>query len=828
MAASLAVSMLLGQASILGVNAASTTVQKSTVVHTVNNLAAVKLSSTTTAKLSSVNILSQDGQNTLTYTLTYQNNGNTVISLNDYWTKVKTKSGTVYTVSPISADKDKDKVLPGASVSVTYMSKIPKNLQFYDLYFQLIKWDFSQPNYERSLGSINVPSTYTIATPLNYSQKLAMNDSTAKIKISSASAVTSGNYNYLSVALNVENVGNTLLTNPGWKYVIQTVSGTTFNLTPDASSTSYDIQSQDNKTLNLIAKIPNQVSLKNLKLLVVQTDETSKSDYAVTMLKMNNTDPSSSVIGVNKTKTFTIADGAISTKVDSASTSQGNDQTNLSLQFIVKNTGNRKITVPEYTFEIQSGGAYYPVSTDSLTDLSLDPNESIIASLDATVPTINARKGMKLVLLAPTATQASNDQSSTETVMTSYPVAVYSIPEEAGQQNTLGSEQQIKNNYGNFGITLDSVQRVPWADGTLLTSKITIRNNGSTSAQLPTFSGLYKIDSTPLNVDTQLVDTNTTKVLPAGSQTNVYIVTKVPGDLDFNQLQIQLLQKISDNKTSSWVQFTKLGSLSAPKEVTSGSTADMNTSGKNVTLAEHKTYVYKGISSNVLYSEMIMQNVEASQTNLSQLVAYFESEDGQYYQADVKQIDHAAGPKSSSIVTFSAKVPKSLSTTGLKLIVGEGTKDSALTSIGEDSTGYVNAAVMDLTVDNREAQRSLENISLFPYTLNINSFTGYTSGSGLQIDLNYDLARDLNYDMGQFGHKFVLEVTDSSGLRFDKEIELEKDFTVGTNQTYTYTITDPIYETVRTGNFQFTIYDEFDGEKTPIATQAEYYSDSQF
>ncbi|WP_138495819.1 DUF4352 domain-containing protein [Paenibacillus pinistramenti] len=834
LAASLAVSMILGQAVVFDAQAASTSTSKtSSVVHTVSNLAAIKLSSTSTAKLSKVNILSQDQQNVLTYTITYVNNGTTSLSLNDYWTKVKTKSGNVYSVAPIAADQDKTKVAPGASVSVTYMTEIPKNLQYYDLSFQMIKWDFSMANYERSLGSFNVPSSYTIATPLNYSEKLTVDNATAKVKINSVTSIASGDYNYVNVALNVANVGNSVFSDPSWKYVIQTVSGSTFTLSPDSSSTDYSIQSQDNKTLNLIAKIPSKVSLKNLKLMVVQTQtsDSTSSDYAVAMLKMNN--PAASLIAQNKAKVLTLDSGQISATVQGATSNQANDETSLSIQLLVKNTGTTKVTVPAYTFEVQAGSTYYPVTTSDFTDLTLDPGESLLASLDATVPTVNARKGnMKLLMKVPassssSSTSSSEGTSSQVTVASNYPVAAYTIPDATGLQNTLGTEQNVKNNHGTFGITLDSIQSLPWDDSYLLTSKITIKNNGTTSAQLPDFAGVYKIDMATLDADTQLITTSSTKVLAPGAQTDVYVVTKVPGDLDFNQLQIQLLEKLSDDKTSNWIQFTNLGSLNDLKVVESGSSLDINASGKTASLAERKTYVYKGTSSNIVYTEMLMNNLESSQANLSQMVGYFKTEDGQYYKATTTQIDHAAGPKSSNIVTFYAKLPKNVSTSNLQLIVGEGIKDSALTAVGETSTGYVNATAMALTAVTRDIQSSLSNIDMFPYTLSLENFEGYTDSSGLQISFDYDLTRDLNYDMGEYGHKLILEVTDSSGLRFEKEIELEKDLVVGNDESYSYTVSDPIFETVRTGNFQFSIYDEFQGEKTKIATSAQYYSDSQ-
>lgn len=86
----------------------TTTTQKQTTVKTLNNLNAVKITSKSTVKLSNVNILAQEDGSILTYTLTYQNNDSKSLSLIDYWTKVKTKSGTVYSVTATGADKEEE------------------------------------------------------------------------------------------------------------------------------------------------------------------------------------------------------------------------------------------------------------------------------------------------------------------------------------------------------------------------------------------------------------------------------------------------------------------------------------------------------------------------------------------------------------------------------------------------------------------------------------------------------------------------------------------------------------------------------------------------
>lgn len=76
-----------------------TTTPKKQVVHTLGNLAPVKVTARSTVRLTDVNILAQDDGNVVTYTLSYQNNDSKPLMMIDYWSKVKTSGGTVFSLN---------------------------------------------------------------------------------------------------------------------------------------------------------------------------------------------------------------------------------------------------------------------------------------------------------------------------------------------------------------------------------------------------------------------------------------------------------------------------------------------------------------------------------------------------------------------------------------------------------------------------------------------------------------------------------------------------------------------------------------------------------
>lgn len=88
-------------------NKQQTKVVKPAPVHTLNELKPIRLTAKSSVKLTDVNLNKQDDGTILTYTLTYYNNEQRSIPLIDYWTKVRTKSGTVYSSNLTTKDKEK-------------------------------------------------------------------------------------------------------------------------------------------------------------------------------------------------------------------------------------------------------------------------------------------------------------------------------------------------------------------------------------------------------------------------------------------------------------------------------------------------------------------------------------------------------------------------------------------------------------------------------------------------------------------------------------------------------------------------------------------------
>ncbi|WP_237167742.1 hypothetical protein [Paenibacillus yonginensis] len=812
---------------------ASTSKAASTpVIHTINNLPSVKLTSKSYIRLTDINTLSQDDSNLITYTLTVTNGDTKSLNLLDYWTKVKTVSGTVYNPTLITADKEKKTVAPGSSVTLTYSVKVAKHIKPTSLIFDIVKWDFSQANYERKLGQFKIPEGYLLSTPAAYSKTLRINEAPVKLKVNNATSFLSGSYNYVGVDLNVQNIGYRLFEDPKLKFVIKTASGSNYPLTADASSTGYSIQPQDSQTLKLMASIPKSVSLKNLELQVIQDDETAKTSLPIATMQLAAVKNETIAVQPNAEKTIDLTNGKLAASVTGAWVNQSYGKSDLSIQFLLRNSGVQTVSVPKYGFELHTSNGYtLPITTSALDNVTLAPQESRSIKLNITVDSSVITDGLQLFVNAPGAAQQTpSDSTGTGTgagtssaASFNYPVGIFQLPEAVQLQNTLGTEQFMQTNNGLVGLTLSSIQRLPWSDGDLVSAKITIANHANKTITLPDLTGQFKVDSAQLANDVKLVSTSASGLLGADQSTNVYVVSKLPASLDVSQLQVALMEKIGES-SSEWFRFTHLGEMPSLPEVDKGKSYKLDNQGRQEEIKEVRSVVYTGDSNDIMYTELEVKNLEKYQLDLSQLVGYFETSSGQSYQAQAVQVDTPAPSLQSGLVVLWTKLPKGIYTQDMKLVVGEGIADNKLTPLKGESTGYINAAEMALNVQTPGTNSTLSGMVINPYALSITDVAATLTGSSsVQVGLTYSLTRSNAYIMGEFGHKYVLEMKDSLGRIFTKELTPETDLKTGSGNTLSFSNSDSVYEGLKGGNFTLTVYDEFQGARIPLASQGFYY-----
>lgn len=837
-----AASQLAGSAGTTAFAAsASTTTAKTaatvTEVSSLTGLSAIKLSTTLSVKLGNVGIQSQTGGNILTYTLTYTNNASSSVNMVNYFSKIVTAGGSIIKGIPVSADSAVKKIAAKQSTSITYYANIGTAASAKGLKVNMYGWNFSAANYEQRIGTFTVPSNYSLSALTGETRKVELGSIPVNTKAESAQIYKYNGKVYAKVGLSITNLGTKVLTDPGYSLYLKSSGGSTFTLTLDDSSSEYKVQPQEKKTLYYMTEIPSYMNVTKMTLQIAKLDEGLKLYLPVSSYSLPAAGTADFTVAAGYTKKISIDSNIVDMKLADASVHADNGNAVWSYQLTLRNAGTKAVTLPAYELAVKSAEGYtFPVTTTAFSSLTLKPLEEKLIELTASVPLELAQDTLELQMVAPAGSSTSNTSSTSSTGSNSsngssetstssskviLPVAYFKIPYSLAGNTHITTENSITNSYGTFGVTLNSLQRLPWGSEDIVQAKVTISNHSSKTITLPALIGVLKVDLTDLSSSSQLYTESTSTVLAPGASTQVSVLARVPYTLDFSQAQI-ILQETSGTSTTQFLSLgTTDGLSSGITPLAVGESFKITSTGKKASVKERSTLVYSGTSNNLIYSEVEMNSEETRQTDLSRLYGQFKTSDGQYFEATAIQSESSTSPAGKTLVNFWANIPAAVDTNGLQLYVSQEIADGKLTSAGTAATAYVNTSALTLAPVVPTPAGNLTSVSLYPYTLAISNSTGtITSGTtSLALAFNYNLSRDTTYQMGAFDHKLILHITDPYGQYFEKTLSLGTDLAVGTYGSYTTTITNSLFKNLSGGTYKLTLYDEFQGQRTELGGQ---------
>ncbi|WP_150275176.1 hypothetical protein [Paenibacillus tepidiphilus] len=796
-------------------SAAAATAAAQTGVSTLAGLSAMKLGSSFSVKLSDVGILAQEGGNILTYTLTYTNTAGTSVNLANYFSKVLTPGGSIIKGLAVSADAQTKKIAGKETKSITYYANIGQASSVKGLKVNMYGWNFSAADYEQRIGTFTVPANYSLSALQGESRKITLGSIPATTQ---ASALQIYNYNgkaYAKVGLTVTNLGTKVLTDPGYSLYLKSSGGSVFTLALDESSSEYKIQPQEKKTLYFMTEIPAYMNTKSMTLQIAKLDESLKLYLPVVSYSLPAASNASFTVAAGYTKKVSIDSNIVELQLLKAAVSADNGSAAWSYQFRIKNTGSKAVAVPAYELSVQSSEGYsFPVTTTAFNNLTLKPLEEQVIALDTSIPLELKQDKLQLRVVPPAGTD-----STSKVVL---PVAYFSIPYTLQTNSHVAAETSVTNNYGTFGVTLNSLQRLPWGSKDLLQAKLTIRNSTSKTVTLPALTGILKVDGTDLTSSSQLYSEDAGTTLAPGAATELSVLASIPYTLSFGQAKI-LLQTVSGTETKQFLLLTTAdGATTAIAPLAAGEGFTITSAGKKAAVTERVTTVYKGTDTNVVYTELEMNSQETRQADLSRLYAQFRSVNGEVFEATANQSELSTSPGGKTLVSFWAKIPASVNTSGLQLYVSQSVAGGKLTSAGTEAAGYVSTAALTLSPSLVTPAAALTSVSMYPYTLAVGSSSGeLTQGtSKLAISFNYKLDQDTAYQMGTYQHKLVLRVVDPFGQYFDKALSTGTDLTVGSYSTYTTTIDNSLYKSLNGGTYRLELYDEFQGQRALLGSQS--------
>jgi hypothetical protein len=630
--------------------------------------------------LQDVNMLPGTTGNTVTFKVVVQNNSNKDLMLIDYWIHVKSNAGSNFTLNLSPEDKSKAKVAAKSSLTLTYYTVVSSNLTLKDLKFEFIKWDFSQANNERSLGTLTIPSTYSETVPA------------------------------------------------GQKHII--------NVSDTAIQTS--------------------ISRFNMG----KTEKYYKPSFTLTL----------------------------------------------------ENVGTQSVTVPAYEFKlVTANGLVYPLTAKGADDLTLSPKDSDTITLTGSIPIDLNTKGWRLLVV-----QSYSDPKI------SLPIASYNLPTANVQTGgSLGKEYSFSTAAGDYYAVVNSIHRLPMEDNDLLSADITITNKSSETLTIPKFTGKFILDEN-VEVAGNIVQFDKVIGINPNSSITIQLYASIPYTYEFNDIKTVLQEKDGDGKAVDLIEFDHNTDLSPIPSIAVNGKYYVDVIGNRANLGVRKVLTYEGASANVFSVQMLAENLEKRFSNIAALHAYFETDDGLLFPANVEISENKVAPTGYALINFWKQLPKTIDTSKLKLVVGE----AVLGDDGKETSNYVNPVAFILPAEDKSVPSSLADIELFPYTISISKIRTQINYEDWKVlvTFDYNLSRDLLVEDNSKDHKLILEVSDNKGIiKFSQEFSLTGDnaLQVGNNKSEFSTNDANLITQIQTlQDYNFNVYHEFQsGHKKLIASK---------
>lgn len=313
----------------------------------VPTLGTVKITNNSYFELKDVNILPDQGGKNVAFTVTIHNNDSTDLMFIDYWVHLKTKSGNEISVRILPQDKDKNRISPKSSQDIGFYAITNEKTELSDLVFQFIKWDFSLPNFERTLGEITVPDSYSVVTPADGSRIVKMTGIPMKTSIKKLLVNKNEKTFNATVIMIMENVGNKSIAVPAYQFVLRTSEGYMYPLEAK-NLKDLTIDPRTDEEIEMSGSVPSTVSQDGWQLIMIQNLADLKMNLAMSYYQlpaMSQTDG----VDVGKEYTFTNKSGLYTAKVTTFNRLPWEDQDMLTANLVLSNKGEESLPIPDMT-----------------------------------------------------------------------------------------------------------------------------------------------------------------------------------------------------------------------------------------------------------------------------------------------------------------------------------------------------------------------------------------------------------------------------------------------------------------------------------------------
>ncbi|WP_216624596.1 hypothetical protein [Paenibacillus foliorum] len=527
---------------------------------------------------------------------------------------------------------------------------------------------------------------------------------------------------------------------------------------------------------------------------------------------------------ITSSRTVLIGGMPVDAEVSRWSVQQNDSTLSAKVWLKLTNKGKASIRMPVYQYALRAAnGAMYP-----LENLSDGGSASLLLQ-----PDVTEEWQLKAVHLPLSAASQVWDLFINQTITInnelklSYPVATLRIPTDSTDAPRLGDSVEYLNPQGTYLLKAEKLSRAPWEDQDILTTDVVISHKQADALPFPIMRAYYELDGGVV-VEAKVVQTDRAVGVPPGILVHLQVVAKVPYTYPFAQTKLVIEEKVNANVSEEMAAFKLPPTSIKLPYLTFGESQPITGAGRAAQYAPRELNIYTDGSSNVLEAQVEIVNLEKRSNGIPRLTAFFKTEEDALYPTKIREVKQKLNPQGKALLSFSSKIPKELSTKGLRLVIGESVTEQRLSGADDKADAYINAVEMDLAVLNDSISPSLKDVSFYPYTISLSNIQTWLDNKQLRVNFTYKLSKDSYYETSNEGSKLIIQFTDSNGkVNIDETFYLEtapeeedKRVTQGEHD-YRIVRQDEtlLYKIESLKQYKMSIYHEFQGKRKLLASQ---------
>lgn len=794
----------------------------------------IGLGNSVSAALEHVDVWQQNGSHVVVFTLNYKNRGKSTARLLTYFPKVIMSGGSVTAANPVTRDVTKKMVGPGQSLSVTYYAKIGTG-SLSGMKVAMDVWNPKVKGYLERVGTYKLPPDYSPAAPPGASTMLKMGGTPVTVQTESLQIIKYNGKVMAKVGMYITNRGGMVWTDSSYDPYLVTRSGTAFLLHPEAGKGGAPVQPKEKKLVYYITEIPSYLKTTDLRFLWTENDETLKLALPAASFKLPAATAPKWDIAPGSVKTLTLGGNRVDARVRKATMRASDDQAVWNIEMAYKNKGNKPAQVPAYEFAIKaSEGSFHPYAPDDkAAAITLQPKEEKTISMEISLPLNLKQDRLKLQMIEPSGSElpakqpsGSDESGSTQAAAPDtsgrmiVPVAYFGLSYQEEHKSSIGVEYDAQTANG-FAYTIESMQRLPWQDTDLIVAKLRLRNTQeSNSLLLPELKVNVRADERTVLAGSEVITDEQGSLIAPGGSAEVYIMTRIPYTKNVRSLRFELFTQ-KDTAKTPFLTVTTSGTMQSIEALEKGKPYSIKTPGKRADAQERRTVIYDGTDSDIIYTELTLTSGEQRRVQAARLKGYFQSTDGNIYEADTVQPETAIQPGAKQSVVFWARVPKGAAS-DISLALGTAMSGGKLAEPGKDITGVLAVKKLALNPMRPAASSGLTNLDWYPYNVSVTNAVGHLQegSSTISLKVTFDVKRSESITAADAGHKLILIISDNLGNTQERTLTPGTDIQVPGTRTASFELTDENYKKLRSGGFKLTLVNEFQNERITLGSQS--------